>query len=490
MRHLLFGRYSGPLIAFGALLAVACLASTWYINRLQSDLARAVHHDVARLETAEQLQILFRQLRLHSLVATAAPTEARVRIVEDDHRLLDAALTTAMQQYASDGDFPLLQAIERSYRDYDASLNADSLPSGKNLTASDLIRWSDAHPVRDLLTPCRELADRQRAQMDRSLERSEAQTTWAGRVFLGLGLAGALGGVLAGYATARGLSRRAAHLSVRVHAVQAQLDQKVGDLTLDRPQLADVDTQLDRVVSRVKEVCQRLQEQERDLLRAEQLAAVGHLAAGVAHEIRNPLTGIKFLVEAALRPSQPSPLDAEDLRLIRQEILRMERTIQGLLDYARTPPLNRRRLDFRELAAEAVNLSRGRAEAKTVALELETPAEPLPACVDRDQVLSLLTNLITNAIEAAPPGSAVAISTRSDGKGTIQVDVLDSGAGIPAAIEERLGAPFLTTKATGTGLGLTIARRIARDHGGALIAANRPEGGARFSVQFPVEDAT
>src|SRR5204863_104065 len=89
---------------------------------------------------------------------------------------------------------------------------------------------------------------------------------------------------------------------------------------------------------------QRLQEQERDLLRAEQLAAVGQLAAGVAHEIRNPLTGIKFLVEGALRPAAPTPLSDEDLRLIRQEVVRMERTVQGLLDFARTPPGGRRLL--------------------------------------------------------------------------------------------------------------------------------------------------
>src|SRR5262249_17510386 len=161
-----------------------------------------------------------------------------------------------------------------------------------------------------------------------SLERSELQTAWAGRVLLGLGFAGALAGLLSGYATARGLNRRAAQLSVRVQAVQAQLDQEVGALTVEAPRpFPDLDTHLDYVVGRVKEVCQRLQEQERGLLRAEQLAAVGQLAAGVAHEVRNPLTGIKFLVEGALRKPNPTPLTDEELRLIRQEVVRIERTV-------------------------------------------------------------------------------------------------------------------------------------------------------------------
>jgi two-component system sensor histidine kinase HydH len=490
MRHILFGRYSGPLIALGALLAIACLASTWYINRLQSDLAREFRHDVARMEAAEQLQILLRQLRLHSLVATAAPDARREKIVDNDRRLLVAALATARRESESQGDLELLDTIESSYREYDAGLIAHTIPADKHLTAQELIEWSDKHPVQGLLTPCKELADRQRDQIGTSLVRSDTQTTWAGRLLLGLGLAGALGGLLAGYATAKGLHMRAAHLSVRVRAVQAQLDQEVGEMTVESPPIGDLDVQLDRVIGRVKEVCLRLQDQERDLLRAEQMAAVGHLAAGLAHEIRNPLTGVKVLVDAALRTTNPSPLDPEDLRLIRQEILRIERTIQGLLDYARKPPPNCCRHDFRDLVTEAIGIARGRADAKPVDLHVEVPPTPLPANVDRDQILSLLTNLIINAIEAAPPGTRVEIRVNTTSEGMVRVEVIDAGSGIDPTIADRLFTPFTTTKPTGTGLGLTIARRVAKDHGGTLSAANRPEGGACFSVLFPMKGAT
>jgi signal transduction histidine kinase len=485
MRHLFLSRYSGPFIALGGLLALACLASTWYINRLQSDLARAVHHDAARLEAAEEIQILLRQLRLHSLVATAAPSESRLDSVAEDRRLLEVAFAKANRQSESEDDLQLLGDIERSYREYDAGLKADELPARKGLTAEELIRWSDTHHVKDLLAPCRELADRQRDRMTRSLERSEAQSVWAGRVLLGLGLAGACGGLLAGYATARGVRMRAARLSVRVRAVQAQLDQDVGEMTVEPPHDLDLDLQLDRVIGRVKDVCQRLQAQERDLLRAEQLAAVGHLAAGLAHEIRNPLTGIKVLVEAAIRPANPAPLESEDLRLIRQEIIRMERTIQRLLDYARTQPPNRRRQDVRDLVTEATEIARGRAEAKSVGLDVKLPSEPLPAAVDHDQMLTLLTNLLFNALEAAPPGSRVEIQARPGPSEMLSIEVHDRGPGIDPAIADRLFTPFTTTKPTGTGLGLTMARRVARDHGGSLSAANRPDGGASFSVLVP-----
>jgi two-component system, NtrC family, sensor histidine kinase HydH len=482
MKQVLFGRYSWPFVLLGGLLAGACLASTWYINRLQSDMARAVRHDAARMDASQELQIRVRQHRFHSMMAAAEPTPARRERVADFRRQVADALAAARRECDTEEDLRLLDQVERAYREYEAGLEADA-PPGPGI---DLLRWADAHPVSELLAPCRELADRQRDQMDASLERSETQTAWAGRLLFTLGVAGALGGLLSGYATARGLTRRAARLSVRVRAVQAELDQEVGEMTVEGPHHAgDLDEQLDRVVDRVKEVCQRLQEHERELLRAEQLAVVGQLAAGVAHEVRNPLTGIKFLVEGALRPGNPSPLNAEDLRLIRQEVVRIERTVQGLLDFARTPPPDRRRHDLRELVAEAASAARGRAEAKSVALRTDLPPQPVPAAVDRDQMLSLLTNLLFNALDAAPPGGEVGVGVGGGPGGLLRVEVTDTGPGIEPAVADRLFTPFATTKPTGTGLGLTVARRIARDHGGSLTPANRPCGGASFILTLP-----
>jgi two-component system sensor histidine kinase HydH len=486
MKEFLFGRYSWPLVSLGGLLAAACLASTWYINRLQSDVVLAVRRDATRMEAADELQINLRQLRFHSLMHAADPSDSRRKVVDDDRRLVVASLAAARHETQETNDIQSLDIIEKGYREYEAGLGLDGTTGPPPQTGEGLIRWADAHPVQSLLRPCRELEGRQRQRMDASLERSELQTTWAGRVLLGLGLAGALGGLLSGYATARGLNREAAQLSDRVQAVQAHLDQEVGAMTVEAPRPSgNLDAQLDYVVGRVKEVCERLQEQERGLLRAEQLAAVGQLAAGVAHEVRNPLTGIKFLVEGALRPKHPTPLTDEDLRLIRQEVIRIERTVQGLLNFARTPPPERRWHDLRGLVTEAVSVARGRAEAKPVALRLAPSPDPVPASVDRDQFLSLVTNLLFNAIDATPPGGEVEVRTGAAREGILTVEVADTGPGIDPAIAGRLFTPFATTKPTGTGLGLTIAQRVAKDHGGTLTAANRTGGGACFTLTLP-----
>lgn len=482
-----FGRYAWPFVALGGLVAAAGLISTWYINRLQADLARAVRFDAAGMEAAEELQVQLRHLRVHSLVLVADPSEARRDVVRTDLARVEAALAELRRTAIHADDAVLVSAIERDYALYKAQLDLDRLPPPTG-SMSDVARWSDKHHMADLLVPCRELADRQRNRMNAGLNRTESQTAWAGRVLVGLGLTGVLAGLLSGYASARAITQRVAQLSIRVQAVHAHLDQDVGALTVaPSGHLADLDEQLDRVVGRVKDVCQRLQEQERSLLRAEQLAAVGQLAAGVAHEIRNPLTGVKLLLQAAARPHNPTPLPPERLDLLLQEVGRIERTVQGLMDFARTPPLERRRRDLGDLAQRAIDVARGRAEGKGVSLNLEVPPDRVFAAVDGDRMLSLLTNLLSNAIDATPPGGEIAVRVGSRASQAL-VEVADTGSGIETDIADRLFTPFATTKPTGTGLGLTIATQVAQDHGGTLTAANRAEGGAAFTLTLPATE--
>ena len=118
-------------------------------------------------------------------------------------------------------------------------------------------------------------------------------------------------------------------------------------------------------------------------------------------------------------------------------------------------------------------------------VSVSAPPDPVPAAVDRDQLLALLTNLLFNALEATPTGGTVGVSVNGAPGGALTVEVTDTGAGIDPAVAPRLFTPFATTKPTGTGLGLSVARRIARDHGGTLTAANRPDRGATFTLTLP-----
>jgi signal transduction histidine kinase len=225
--------------------------------------------------------------------------------------------------------------------------------------------------------------------------------------------------------------------------------------------------------------------QQQEMLRAEQLAAVGQLGASVAHEVRNPLTTIKLLVEAALRPRDPRALDREQLRVIHHEIERLEQTVQEFLDFARPPRLQRRKGDFRSLVRQATDLIQARAGQQGVSLTVRLPPQAVLMQVDHDQVRTVLVNLLLNALDAMPRGGDLVVGLKAEPK-TLHLTVADTGVGIPPDLRDRLFTPFLSTKPTGTGLGLCIGRRIAEEHGGWLHLDNRPDGGVCATLSLPL----
>ncbi len=218
---------------------------------------------------------------------------------------------------------------------------------------------------------------------------------------------------------------------------------------------------------------------------AERLAAVGELAAGIAHELRNPLTSVKLLIQTATQRQTQGALAGKQLQVVQQEIARMEGTIQGLLDFARPSELHRVPHDLQMPLRRALNLVEGRARQQNVTVVKESPDTPIMVNGDPEQLHQIFVNLLLNGIEAMPQGGALDVAIQTGG-GTCRVSVSDSGTGIQQRILERIFEPFVTSKEHGTGLGLAVSHRIAAEHGGILLAANRADGGAVFTLELPL----
>lgn len=223
---------------------------------------------------------------------------------------------------------------------------------------------------------------------------------------------------------------------------------------------------------------------ERETLRAEQMALIAQLATSVAHEIRNPLTSVKMLIQANQEDDRDRPLSQEDLQIIEGEIRRMERYLQTFLDYARPPKLERKVIDLAALARRTLALVEARAKRAKVTLCFEPPSAPFQVEADAGQIQQLLLNLALNALDAMPQGGTLEIQlNKCDHQ--VELTVLDTGPGIAPSMRDQLFQPFATSKEQGVGLGLVISRRIAEDHGGSLTAQNRPSGGACLALHLP-----
>jgi two-component system sensor histidine kinase HydH len=215
------------------------------------------------------------------------------------------------------------------------------------------------------------------------------------------------------------------------------------------------------------------------------MMALGQVAAGVAHELRNPLTAVKGLIQVNLRKATTVGLPPDDLVVIEHEIRRMERTLQTFLDFARPPQPDRRPINLADVIDRVSAVVRGRAKKQQVSVHLLQPDTPVEVEADQDQMQQLLLNLVLNALDAMPGGGRIELELRSQREGHVELYIRDTGPGIAPHILPKVFETFVSSKETGVGLGLPVSRRIAEDHGGSLSVYNLPGGGACFLLRLP-----
>lgn len=238
-----------------------------------------------------------------------------------------------------------------------------------------------------------------------------------------------------------------------------------------------------------REALARVQDQ---LFQRERLAALGELAAIVAHEIRNPLS-IIYNALTTLRKAPPTNDANVLLAIVEDEAARLQRTVRDLLDFTRPMTPTFEPCDLAAVAQEALAEVEGepREGVGTIHVKLSASAPPYFADVDRHMIHRVVVNLIANAYQAMPRGGdleidLLRIDEPAEAEATIELRVHDSGPGIASDAAARIFEPFFTTRATGTGLGLALVKRIVDMHRGKIVATTAPAGGACFIVSLPV----
>ena len=242
------------------------------------------------------------------------------------------------------------------------------------------------------------------------------------------------------------------------------------------------------------EHCQRVHDTE--MLQAEHLATMGELAAGVAHEIRNPLAGIAGAIEIISKDFPKDHPDREILDDLRQEVRRIEKVLNDLLAYARPKAPQFGMSDLKDTVARTLQFARQQIGSKNVEFSIQIPPQLPRFRMDPEQLQQVLLNLVLNGIQAIAEEGKVSIQARVlGGPGMpgrpdyVEIGVSDTGAGISREQMEKIFRPFYTTKRGGTGLGLSLCRRIISQHGGTLAAESEIGKGSRFVIRLPMREA-
>ncbi|MHB8970663.1 MAG: sensor histidine kinase [Pirellulaceae bacterium] len=484
-----------PTVLVSVLWLVGSGITTYYLQQVYASHASALSENVTTIRAAWAMLDALWQLQV--VVVEAPSKEPRETQIEATERQADFEqhLQEAEDTAFTADEHVQIKAIREHFSLYRDHIQERLRPTGLTdlLVPQAAERAKTMRLARGVADPCRQLL----ALNERMLANAQERSTRLGslvNVFRNAFLiAGPILGLLCGLWIARGMHRSISQISVTLKGATGELDQELSSVEIQTPgDFPELQQLAQAVTERVRHVVTELEEARRQAMSAERLAAVGELAAGIAHELRNPLTSVKLLIQTATQQLSGRWFGEQDLQVAQREIARMEGTIQGLLDFARPPTLRRVIHDVRSTVQRALNLVEGRAKQQQVNIVLGSPRSPVMVDGDPEQIHQVLVNLLLNGVDAMPGGGTLemTLNVSDGGEHACRFVVRDSGAGIPPQILSRLFEPFVTSKEGGTGLGLAISRRIAEEHGGTLLAVNREAGGAMFTFALPLSTTT
>lgn len=491
---------AAPVFLTSALLFILGAGAGWSYYAAQRDASVEFSDKVAHVLLADELVLTIREMRGNLGRFIIDGDRKAMGLVPECLERIRSQIDALREVDASAREKSLLTQVEQNISRFSVEFDR-TLKTNHDKVLPGMVGLRNA-VLADILPPAGQLLAINHAQINELDARNVLLSQRMAIGLLLLGVCGGLGGLLSGYGMSRAISRNLVQLSVPIRSAAGKLDEVVGPLTFSASHsFEELNQVLEQMANRVGQVVEHLQESRQQVMRAEQLAAVGQLAAGLAHELRNPLTSVKILVQSAAERPVPGLRSPRDLAVLEEEIGRMEQLITMFLDFARPPTPNKRLLDLRADVEHVLEVVRSRAERIGAHLDAPLPQHPVMLAADSMQMRQLLMNLTLNALDTAGPGGNVWLSIDDEdvepppaenGRPAtpwLSLRVSDDGHGLPAELGSKIFDPFVSTKETGIGLGLSICRRIAEAHGGDIEAIDRPGGGAIFIVRLPMEQS-
>lgn len=256
-----------------------------------------------------------------------------------------------------------------------------------------------------------------------------------------------------------------------------------------RDELGMLGNRFNEMTIRLREVYAEMRDTQARLIRAEKLTTIGTLAASIAHEVNNPLAGLRNCLRRIQKDPGNAAQTAAYIDMMMRALDRIEATVQGLLNFARQQEVEIRPLSILEVVQEALDLTDHRLKSDRIEVRADLGAEIPEVPMDRHRLVQVFVNLILNAADAMPEGGRLTVEAKyraAESAGWVEVVIADTGIGISTEALSQIFEPFYTTKPQGTGLGLSVSRNIIEEHGGEIAVHSAEGQGTVFTVLLPV----
>ncbi len=323
-----------------------------------------------------------------------------------------------------------------------------------------------------------------------SLEEMQAEVRRTSMLLLGIGVLGLLIGIIGAAWLARRITtpilklvEGTEHISRGDFSLQIDID--------SQDEIGNLAKSFNEMSRQLQLLQRRMEEANKRLIQVEKLASIGHISAGIAHEIRNPLTAVKLNIQKLSEKENLDESDRVNLEISQEGIAQIEKFIRELLNYARVSELNLDWFAMDQIIDGSLKMIADSLELKDVTVEKHYGADLPQVRVDADKVRQIILNVLRNSCEAVETGGEIKICverTDTPSGPWLRTEISDNGRGVPRKDWENVFEPFYTTKASGIGLGLAIARKILEQHSGTIRVKSQEGAGSCFEILLPCED--
>lgn len=476
------------------LLIITGIFAIVYLNRVQESSSRILAENVSSLKAAEELEIALLDMKGLTGYFLLDGNENWLTNFAEKNESFDKWFSEAQKGALTPEEKKIIREIETlfaAYIKYHTGV-VTLFRQGRQEQAHAVLTGEMRSTFLLIYEKCEEYLSLNEKLMLDANHLIEAENRTARYIIYGVASIGILVGIFLGILLARSITKPIYELVLKVKgASNGELFEKV-DIE-NETELDHLDRHVRDLIDKTYEVNRDLEQSRKRLIQSEKLAALGQLAAGIAHEIYNPLTAIKMLLFSLQQGLSLDAQKTKDLEVITKEIGRMERFIQNFLQFARPHESYKSSLNINDLIRNTLALLAPQISSSQIQIEEDLLSSIPQIYADSEQLQQILVNIILNSLQAMPEGGKLKIETclnhksHPGSKQSLQIIIRDTGKGIPREVLKNMFDPFVTTKSKGVGLGLSISYQIAKQHGGWIEGVNNPGKGATFIINLPLQ---